>query len=64
VRAKWGWVFIWRDTGASARAPARAAAKRRPPGRGEVKAKAQSYRGFRGGMLEAFPLAIRVTADQ
>ena len=36
------WFMVWRDTGASARAPARAAAKRRPPGRGEVERERQS----------------------
>jgi hypothetical protein len=34
--------MVWRDTGASARAPAGATAKRRPPGRGGVEKERQS----------------------
>jgi len=42
VRAKWV-GFIWRDTGALARATAGAAAERRTPGRGGVGKKTRSY---------------------
>ena len=43
-----GLGFVWRDTGALARATARAAAKRRPPGRGgvEMMARSSDYEGF------------------
>ena len=49
VCAKWGWVFIWRDTGALARATVRAAAKRRPPGRDGVRETVRSYQDFLEG---------------
>jgi hypothetical protein len=49
VRAKWGRGFIWRDTGALARATVRAAAKRRPPERDGVRQTVRSHQGFQEG---------------
>lgn len=45
------WFMVWRDTGASARATAGAAAKRRPPGGGEVEEDGEAYECWKLGMV-------------
>ena len=45
------WFMVWRDTGASARATVRAAAKRRPPEKAEVERRNAQHNEAGGDVL-------------